>query len=335
MDRKNHYKRFFIFVALFGLITSSVVYAAEASPFPDVEPVTTPINEILPDLPQLVEPEDPKPEPDQDPVEAPEPDPEFVEAPEPEKEEDPDNEEPSGDISENEVSDNTVSGQDPVDQNLVDPSQGSSEDFSSGNNNGIVVVVPSNVNADNYYNYALSMDSVKIQQLSYISENILSINEVLRKHEEVQKDIFAKLSGIDRNEQAYKKAVLEFILSFKDSLSGNKIKVYTDEISVSVDASAIGEYMSNTISENDPEETVSGNDPAPDPEETVSDDDIETLSDNVVSISKGDIEQLHKDNEQLHDDLKSIFYVSLFGVIFLAMIAAGNLEQIIFKRLRG
>lgn len=328
MNKKQHYKRFFILVALFGLITSSVVYAAEASPFPDVTEPVAPINEILPDLPQLVEPEDPKPEEAPDPEEVPEPEQE-------EKKEDPENEEPSSSISDDEISDNTVSGQDPVDQNLDDPSQGSSEDFSCGNNNGIVVVLPSNVNADNYYNYALSMDSVKIQQLSYISENILSINEVLRKHEEVQKDIVAKLSGIDRNEQAYKKAVLEFILSFKDSLSGNKIKVYTDEISVSVDASAIGEYMSNTISENDPEETVSGNDPAPDPEETVSDDDIETISDDVVSISKGDIEQLHKDNEQIHEDLKSIFYVGIFGVIFLAMIAAGNLEQIIFKRLRG
>ncbi len=331
MDRKQHYKRFFILVALFGLITSSVVYAAEDSPFPDVTEPAAPINEILPDLPQLVEPEDPKPEelePEEEkPVEAPDyvgqpvdPDREWLEA-------------PAEGISDDDLPDDTVSGDDTEDPEHSPKNQ---ED-NSGNGRNInnpTIIIPDNINADNYYSSSLSYDAIKLEYLEYITNEIVSINEVINLNEQTQKDILTKLSGIERNEQAYKKAVLEFILSFENSLSGNKIKVYTDEISVSLDAAALGEFMNNTISENEPE-TVSENTPDPEPEETVSDDDIETISDDVVSISKGDIDQLHKDNEQLHDDLKSIFYVGLFGVIFLAMIAAGNLEQIIFKRLRG
>lgn len=327
MNKKQHYKRFFILVALFGLITSSVVYAAEASPFPEITEPVAPINEILPDLPQLVEPEDPKPEEAPDPEEAPEPEQE-------EKKEDPENEEPSSSISDDEISDNTVSGQNTLDPDLEENAPGSNEDNSGNDNNNSYFVIPDTVNADNYYKYSLSLDTVKLEYLDEIRNEIISINEVLRDEEENQKDIAAKLSGINRNDKTYQKAVLEFLLSFTDSISGNKIKVFTDEISVSVDASAIGEYMNNSLSENELE-TVSENTPDPDPAETVSDDDIETISDDVVSISKGDIEQLHKDNEQIHEDLKSIFYVGIFGVIFLAMIAAGNLEQIIFKRLRG
>lgn len=328
MKKKQHYKRFFVLCALFGLITSSVCYASEdrSNPFPSVsDQDQLPLDEILPGLPEIVKPEDQDPDPVSEPIYE----------PGPEKEEEPENEDPSGSTSENEVSENTISGNDPVVGPVEENTPGSGEDNPGGSSGSPVYVRVDDVNADNFYKYSLSADNLIISQLSSISYDLISVNEVLRTHEKTEKNINTILSRIDRNEQTYQKAVLECLLSLTDSISGNKIKVSADEIRLSLaDYDQIFEVSENMISENDIPETVSGNDPEPDPE-TVSDDDINTISDDVVSISKGDLDQLHKDNEQLHDDLKSIFYVGLFGVIFLAMIAAGNLEQIIFKRLRG
>lgn len=326
MEKKQHYKRFFTLCALFGLITSSVVYASESAnaPFPTVsgEPVT--ISDILPDLPVIVSPdedpaqenEEPSLEPVSDPVE-------------PIEEEPVD--EPSGSISENTVSEDTVSNDGVMGEDLEEATPGSLEDNQDDQRFDPVVININDVNADNYYKFSLSADNVKIEYLDSISRNLAKINEDLKKYEKVQKNLVTVVSGVSRNETAYQKGVLECLLSIAYSLSGNEA-VSSDEISISAVKGAFLEIMSaNVISENEAVETVSENEP----EETVSDDQIESISEDVVSISKGDLDQLHADNEQLHEDLRAIFYVGIFGVIFLAMIAAGNLEQIIFKRLRG
>lgn len=313
-------------VALFGLLGSSVAYAMDvgSSPFETVsgsDQVT--ISEIIPDLPVIVSPDpDPEPDPKSD--------------PEPIQEEQGDEqiiEDPSGSESENTISQNTVSNDDVVDPDLEEPSSDNEQADPIGSDRSPLIVNINDVNADNFYKYSLSADTIMISQLDSISQDLVSINEVLKKHEKTQKDFIAELSRINRNEQSYQKGVLEYLLSIADSLSGNKIKISADEIRLSLsDYERFFEVSENMISDNGINETVSGPDPDP---ETVSDDDIKTISDDVVSISKGDLDQLHKDNEQLHNDLKSIFYVGIFGVIFLAMIAAGNLEQIIFKRIRG
>lgn len=282
-----------------------------------------PISEIIPDLPVIVSPDpDPEPEPKSD--------------PEPIQEEQGDEqiiEDPSGSESENTTSQNTVSNDDVVDPDLEEPSSDNEQVDPIGSDRSPYIINFNNVNADNFYKYSLSADTIMISQLDSISQDLVSINEVIKKHEKTQKDFIAELSRINRNEQTYQKGVLEYLLSIADSLSGNKIKISADEIRLSLsDYERIFEVSENMISDNGINETVSGPDTDP---ETVSDDDIKTISDDVVSISKGDLDQLHKDSEQLHNDLKSIFYVGIFGVIFLAMIAAGNLEQIIFKRLRG
>lgn len=212
----------------------------------------------------------------------------------------------------------------------------------------IVIEVPpggidsgSNTNSDldNYWRlYAVSVDSLKINYAASTNDLTVSINEVLRKNAKVQRSIKEQLSRIDSRDADYQKRVLYFLSKLSQLVSGNGAQLLgvnsasMDEIIVSLSLNDLYEVSADLIdveevSENSTEES-----------ESISADDVEVVSGDKVSdnsVSSGDIAGIKEDLKELHDDLKGIFIVNIFSVLFLALLTAGQLEQIIFKRLRG
>ena len=202
------------------------------------------------------------------------------------------------------------------------------------------VGTPDNDSYTDWLLYSLSVDSLTFGYLENISQNIISLNEVFISNAKSQKIIEKQLSGISARDADYQARVLYYLSRLSKLVSGNGAELLgvssssVEEIKVALSLNDLYEvsedlieYEEESVSENLSEkpETVSG--------EVLEGVSPDTFSDN--SVSKADIEALKEQNEQLHDDLKGIFIVNIFAVLFLALMTAGQLEQIIFKRIRG
>ena len=309
---RKHYKYMAVLIVIMSFLTSVTAFAFESevsSNEPEFNPV---LDWTDPDIlldgdnePEEIAPEDPfKPVEDFIPVEpvtasANEPDPVD---PEPDEE------------NKNEPED------DPKDK---EPENGSDK----GNSYSIYVNTDG---FDSFALYSVSADQVKFQYLDSISRNLVSINEVLNKYVKDKRDTKTELSGISSSDTGYQERVLAYLLQIAKCLSGNKAEALSmDEIRITVSFDqGVSEDMIEVVSENETESENKVSDNTAD--QTVSED---IISDN--SVSKADIDRLHEDNITLHEDLRALFYVGLFGCLFLAFLTAGQLEQIIFKRLRG
>ena len=176
--------------------------------------------------------------------------------------------------------------------------------------------------------------------LENISQNIISLNEVLISNAKSQKSIEKQLSGISSRDADYQARMLYYMARLSKLVSGNGAELLgvssssLEEIKVALSLNDLYEVSEDLIEYE--EESVSEN--LSEKPETVSGEVLEGVSPDKVSdnsVSKADIEALKEQNEQLHDDLKGIFIVNIFAVLFLALMTAGQLEQIIFKRIRG
>lgn len=250
--------------------------------------------------------------------------------------------------------DNSVSsGNDNIFLPVEDPKDEHEDNEDQGDNNQIPDIVPiiespssgagnsGAVNDSSYSDwllYSVSVDTLKLQYFNQISQNILSINEVLNESTKTQRSIERKLSGINALNADYQARMLYYMARLAKLVSGNGAEMLglsspsMDEIKIALSLNDFYEVSEDMIEY----EEVSDNS-AEEPE-SVSGEDVESISPDQISIdsvSKADIEKLQEQNEQLHDDLKGIFIVNIFAVLFLALLTAGQLEQIIFRRIRG
>ena len=197
-----------------------------------------------------------------------------------------------------------------------------------------VIYYSINPNTDSFNDfnlYVVSVDAIKIGYLDSISRNLLSVNEVIQKNAKDERSNKAELSRTRAAHEDFEKRVISLLSGIAKQLSANEAETISlDEIKVTVSMSSVQGVSEDMINEEISENNAGA--------ETVSEDDVEVVSPNEVSsdtVSKADVDKLHEDNEKLHDDLKGIFLSNLFIALFLALLVAGQLEQIIFKRLRG
>jgi len=213
-------------------------------------------------------------------------------------------------------------------------------DFQSPDDSSGGVGTPDNDSYSDWLLYSLSVDSLTFGYLENISQNIISLNEVLISNAKSQKSIEKQLSGISSRDADYQARMLYYMARLSKLVSGNGAELLgvssssLEEIKVALSLNDLYEVSEDLIEYE--EESVSEN--LSEKPETVSGEVLEGVSPDKVSdnsVSKADIEALKEQNEQLHDDLKGIFIVNIFAVLFLALMTAGQLEQIIFKRIRG
>ncbi len=180
----------------------------------------------------------------------------------------------------------------------------------------------------NMSSYSIENTNSQNKILIFISENMISNNEA--EHEQIilLQGIKEQLSKDSERDTEYQKEVKQLIFSIARSLSVDLIQtVSLDEIKISVSVDSVSGNVSGNESISANRLYFDGN-----PDHSISAMSLSGLSVSVSNIS-GNIAA--SDIEAGTNYLRNIFYVLIVIAVFLAMISAMMIEQLIFRRIHG